>query len=66
MIRYQVFRKRNKAIWLEVENPGDSWGRLVEEARNNQGEWVGSAIRVPVEGLRNAVSKVTIRHEVAT
>ncbi len=64
MVKYPVFRKRNRTIWLEMENPGDSWGVIAEESPNRQGHWDRNTIRVPIEGLRNAVAKVTIQHEV--
>lgn len=63
MIKYQVHRKRGRIVWLEVEG-NDTWGWLSEEIRNKQGWWDRSAIRVPIEGLRDAVARVTIQHEV--
>jgi len=61
MIKYEVFRKRGKVIWLEVHG---SWGQLVEETRK-QDCWEANTIRVPLEGLRNALARITIQHEVA-
>ena len=57
-----MFKKRNERIWLEVE--GGTWAILVREVRVAAGMWDKQFIRVPIDGLRNAVAKVTIQHEV--
>ena len=63
VIKYEVMKRKNKAIWLEVEEQG--WANLVEETKLPKGgAWDRFAIRVPVEGLRKALSQVTIQHEV--
>ena len=62
MIKYEVMRRKNKAIWLEMEEQG--WANLVEETKLAGGAWDRHAIRVPVEGLRKALAQVTVRHEV--
>ena len=62
MIKYEVLKRKKKAIWLEVEEQG--WANLVEETKLPGGAWDRFAIRVPVEGLRKALAQVTIQHEV--
>jgi len=64
MRKYEVLRRKNKAIWLEEEELGWAW--LVEETKLSQGAWDRHVIRLPVEGLRKALAQGTIRHEVAT
>lgn len=66
MIKYEVFNARRKRIWLEQESDHESWVSIVEEIKLPPGHWRSSTIRVPLEGLRNAIAKITIRHEVAT
>lgn len=63
MIKYEIHRKRKEAIWLEVEK-GDTWAWLVHEVQLTKGQWDRQAMKVPIDGLRNAVAKVTIHHEV--
>ncbi len=62
MIKYEVMRRKKKAVWLEVEEQG--YASLVEENKLPGGAWDRFAIRVPVEGLRKALAQVTVRHEV--
>lgn len=63
MKKYEVLKRKNKAIWLEEEELGWAW--LVEETKLRKGAWDRFAIRVPIEGLRRALAQVTIQHEVS-
>ena len=69
MIKYEVSRHKGRVVWLEVEE-GAAQAELVEETRipsavaPGPDAWTRHSIRVPVEGLRQALAKVTIRHEV--